>query len=178
MKVVRLSALRTGRLYSPGYIPGTHSCYRLSRPQDHRVAERVMSLKNSKDTIENRIHDFQACSAVPQPTAPPRAPIWVSTWSKIRARLPKSVGTATISYFFSSHRMETVIYWIDSIWFYVTLTATFFVYILPSCTSEDYINLHIRRTKKYARINIPTKKYFLEKMPVNITYTGIRNTAV
>jgi hypothetical protein len=26
MKVVRLSALRTGRLYFPGYIPGPHFC--------------------------------------------------------------------------------------------------------------------------------------------------------
>jgi hypothetical protein len=26
MKVVRLSALRTGRLYPPGKIPGTHFC--------------------------------------------------------------------------------------------------------------------------------------------------------
>ena len=26
MNVVRLSALHTGRLYSPGSIPGTHSC--------------------------------------------------------------------------------------------------------------------------------------------------------
>ena len=26
MKVVRLSALRTGRIYSPGNIPGTHFC--------------------------------------------------------------------------------------------------------------------------------------------------------
>ena len=26
MKVVRLSALRTGRLYTPGNIPGTHFC--------------------------------------------------------------------------------------------------------------------------------------------------------
>jgi len=32
MKVVRLSALRTGRLYPPGNIPGTHFCLRLSRP--------------------------------------------------------------------------------------------------------------------------------------------------
>jgi hypothetical protein len=32
-------------------------------------------MKNSKDTIRNRTRDFQACSAVPQPTAPPRAPI-------------------------------------------------------------------------------------------------------
>ena len=30
---------------------------------------RIMSTKNSKDTIGNRTHDFPACSAVPQPTA-------------------------------------------------------------------------------------------------------------
>jgi hypothetical protein len=34
MKVVRLSALGTGRLYLPGNTPGTHFCSRLSRPQD------------------------------------------------------------------------------------------------------------------------------------------------
>ena len=32
-----------------------------------------MSMKNSNDTIKNRTHDFPACSAVPQPTAPPHA---------------------------------------------------------------------------------------------------------
>ena len=32
MKVVRLSVLRTGRLYPPGNISGTHFCYRLSAP--------------------------------------------------------------------------------------------------------------------------------------------------
>ena len=34
-----------------------------------------MSMKNSNDTIGNRTRDLPACSAVPQPTAPPRAPI-------------------------------------------------------------------------------------------------------
>jgi hypothetical protein len=34
MKVVGFSALRTGRLYPPGNIPGTHFCQRLSQPQD------------------------------------------------------------------------------------------------------------------------------------------------
>jgi hypothetical protein len=29
-------------------------------------------MKNFNDTIGNRTHDFPACSAVPQPTAPPR----------------------------------------------------------------------------------------------------------
>jgi hypothetical protein len=33
-----------------------------------------MSIKNSNDTIGNRIRDLPVRSAVPQPTAPPRAP--------------------------------------------------------------------------------------------------------
>jgi hypothetical protein len=32
-----------------------------------------MSMKNSGDTIGNQTRDLPACSAVPQPTAPPRA---------------------------------------------------------------------------------------------------------
>ena len=74
MKVVRLSALRTGRVYSPVNIPGTHFCQRLSQPQGHSAAGRIMSMKNSNDTIGNRTRDLPACSAVPQPTAPPRSP--------------------------------------------------------------------------------------------------------
>jgi hypothetical protein len=33
-----------------------------------------MSMKNSSDTMGNRTRDFPVCSAVPQPTASPRAP--------------------------------------------------------------------------------------------------------
>jgi len=58
-----LSALRTGRLYPPGNIAGTHFCWRLSRPQGHSVAGRIMSMKNSNDTIRNRTRDLPACSA-------------------------------------------------------------------------------------------------------------------
>ena len=64
MKVVRLSALRTGRLYPPGNIPGTHFCQSLSRPQGHIATGRFMSMKNSSDTIGNRTRDLPACSAV------------------------------------------------------------------------------------------------------------------
>jgi hypothetical protein len=56
----------------PGNIPGTHFCQRLSQPQGHSAAGRIMSMKNSSDTIGNRTHDLPTCSAVPQPTAPPR----------------------------------------------------------------------------------------------------------
>jgi len=33
-----------------------------------------MSIKNFSDTIRNKTHDLLACSAVPQPTAPPCTP--------------------------------------------------------------------------------------------------------
>ena len=64
MKVVSLSALRTGRLYPTGNVPGTHFCYTL----------RIMSMKNSSDTTGNRTSELPICSAVPQPTAKPRGP--------------------------------------------------------------------------------------------------------
>ena len=67
MKVVRFLALHTSRLYPPGNIPGTHFCQRLSRPQGHSASGRIMSMKNSNDTIGNRTLDFPACSAVLQP---------------------------------------------------------------------------------------------------------------
>ena len=34
-----------------------------------------MSIKKSNDTIGNRTHNLLACSAVPQPTVPPNAPV-------------------------------------------------------------------------------------------------------
>ena len=71
MKVVRLSALRTGRFLPPGNIPGSHFCLRLSRPQGHSAARRIMSMKNS--VTPSGIEPV-TCSAMPQPTAPPRSP--------------------------------------------------------------------------------------------------------
>ena len=65
-----MSALSIGRLYPPGNIPGTHLCYRLSQLQGHSAAGRIMSMKNSSDTIGNQARDLPACSVVSQPTAP------------------------------------------------------------------------------------------------------------
>jgi hypothetical protein len=53
MKMVKVSALRTGRFYPPRKVPGTHFCYRMSRPHGHSAAGRVRSLKNSSDPIRN-----------------------------------------------------------------------------------------------------------------------------
>jgi len=55
MKVARLSAIRTGRLYPLGYILGTQFSYRLSRTQGHSAAGRIMSMENSDDAIGNGI---------------------------------------------------------------------------------------------------------------------------
>jgi len=83
MMVVRLSALRTGRFYPPGYIPVTHFCYRLSQLQGRSAAGMIILMKNSSDTIVNRTRDLPTCSAVPQPTAPPRAPNYKKRWPVI-----------------------------------------------------------------------------------------------
>ena len=67
MKVVRLSDLHASHLYPPR----KYSCYsflfRLSQPQGHSAARRIMSMKNSTDTIRNQTHDLSACSTAPQP---------------------------------------------------------------------------------------------------------------
>jgi hypothetical protein len=53
---------------SPGNIPCTQFCLRLSRLQDNSAAGRIMSKKNSNDTIGNWTRDLPACNAVSQPT--------------------------------------------------------------------------------------------------------------
>jgi len=48
----------------PGNIPGTHFCWSLSQPQDHRAAGRIISMENSSGNIQNRTRDPPTCSAV------------------------------------------------------------------------------------------------------------------
>jgi hypothetical protein len=49
----------------PGNSPGTHFGQRPSRPQGHSTIIRIMSMKNSNDTISDRTSDLPICSAVP-----------------------------------------------------------------------------------------------------------------
>ena len=47
----------------PGNIPSCPLCKRLSQPQGHNAAGRIMSIKNVNDTIVNRTRDLPAFSA-------------------------------------------------------------------------------------------------------------------
>jgi len=60
------------------YPPGTHFCSRLSQPQGHTAAVRIMSMNNSNNPTGNRTHDLLACGAVPQARAPPHTPKYFS----------------------------------------------------------------------------------------------------
>jgi hypothetical protein len=74
-QILRQSAHEGGKVVSsmhqpplpPGNILGTHFCERLSRPQGHSAAGRIMSMIKSSVTIGNWTCDLPVCSAVPQP---------------------------------------------------------------------------------------------------------------
>ena len=86
--ISRQSAHEGGKVVSPthrapsppGNTPSTHFCWRLSQTQGHNAAGRIIPMRNSNDTIGNRTRDLLTCSAVSQPTAPPRAPYWQGTY--------------------------------------------------------------------------------------------------
>jgi len=55
--------------------------------QGHSAVGRIMWMKISNDTIGNRTRDLPTCSAVPQPTRPPRAPFILM--AKHKLHVPK-----------------------------------------------------------------------------------------
>jgi hypothetical protein len=64
-----------------------------------------MSIKNSNDIIGNRTRDFPTCSAVPQPTAPPRVPIPLSGHSYPFMEV-KRPGVKLITHLFLGPRLR------------------------------------------------------------------------
>jgi hypothetical protein len=61
------SALHTGHLYPQEIFLVLISVRGWVNPGGPSVAGRIMSMKNSNDTIGNRSHDLLVCSTVPQP---------------------------------------------------------------------------------------------------------------
>jgi len=83
--------------HPPGNIPGIHFCYRLSQPQGHIAAGKIMSMKNFNETIGNRTRNLPACSAIPQPTAPSSTPVLTLVQTKqIRMNIHKQNNTKNI----------------------------------------------------------------------------------
>jgi hypothetical protein len=74
MKVVRFSALSTGHLHSPENIPSTHFCLKAESTLEPECSLKDDLMKNSNDTNTNQTRDLSACSTLPKPTVPPRAP--------------------------------------------------------------------------------------------------------
>jgi hypothetical protein len=63
--VVRLSTLRTGRIYPQEILEVLISVKRLIRPQGQSAIGRVTSTEKSSDTIWDRTIDLPICSTEP-----------------------------------------------------------------------------------------------------------------
>ena len=136
----------------PGNIPGTHLYYRLSQPQGHNAAGRIMLMENSNDNIGNRTRNLHACSAVPQSTAPPRAP---NLKQSLRALEIKPLNFCTHS---EDERREEKFTWTHYKFYLNTFKAglTFFVVIWnsmkvfykTSLLSDSYVHLTPLMTDK------------------------------
>ena len=66
-RVFRQSAHEVGKVVRPTHqppLPGTHFCYRLSRPQGYSAAGRIKSMKNPNDPIWNGTSDLPAFRAL------------------------------------------------------------------------------------------------------------------
>ena len=87
-QISRQSANEGGKVISPRHRPSLHPkkyswysfLFEAESTPGLNTTGRIMSKKNSSETIGNRARDLPTCSAVPQPTVPPAAcPIFTMT---------------------------------------------------------------------------------------------------
>jgi hypothetical protein len=99
IKVVRLSSLRSGRLYLPENIPGTHFCQRLSRPQGHSAAGRISQWKIPKTPsgIETATFRLLAQFLIQLRHRVPRAPVSCGIQQLIYLPISYSLPTLILS---------------------------------------------------------------------------------
>jgi hypothetical protein len=64
MILVKLLALRTGRIHPPAVSSGAHICLRLSRFRKHIWAKRLKAMKNPSDPIGIRKRELMACREI------------------------------------------------------------------------------------------------------------------
>jgi hypothetical protein len=79
-QILRLSALRIGRLYPQEIFLVLISVRGWVDPQGHSATRRIVSMKKSSDTSGIEHRDLPVCSAVPQPLCH-RVPLNVFQWN-------------------------------------------------------------------------------------------------
>ena len=103
MKVAILSVLRTGRLYPPWNIPGTHFCYRLSRLQGHNALQVNEKFKWHHRESNPRCASTKSATECPQRTTFIRV-ISRALLSQVRSHKDKPKGIVSIVAFVSWQR--------------------------------------------------------------------------
>jgi len=92
-----------------------------------------MSMKNTNDTIGNRTRDLPACSAVPQPTAPPRIPEYQTRYSVIIKVVLSILEARRLCW---SFYLNTA--FMPAVWH----LSSFTVYLFQRCMSYNNRNKH------------------------------------
>jgi hypothetical protein len=145
---VRLSDLRAGRAFPPRNLPGTHFCYRLSRPQGHSAAGRIRSIEKPNDLIGIRSCDLPACSIVPQPTTLPRAPsedLYISKYISNTSFLLKNISfslNVVLRSQFHCHLWHTLVKWVRQFIPYLP-----FAMKLETCAQKGTVRYQLGKVK-------------------------------